>query len=78
MEKTIVSLDYLLSWINYEIAKYDACNDCKIISIILTEQDEDGNNWSDAELRCSGVPTDDCRHIAQRIIKEAREIFNVG
>jgi hypothetical protein len=78
MEKTIVSLDYLLSWMNSQIANYDSCDNCRFTTIIVTEPDENGSNWSDAELRCSGVPTDICRPIALQVIAAARKNYNVG
>jgi hypothetical protein len=78
MEKAIVSRDYILSWMNSEIAKYDAGKDCHFISITLTEPDEYGGNWSAAELRCSGAAIEEYQPIAQQIIDEAKEKFIVG
>jgi hypothetical protein len=78
MKKTIVSRDYLLSWMNSEIEKYDACTDCQFASITLTESDKDGGNWSGAELRCSGAAIEVCQPIAQQVIDDAKEKFIVG
>jgi len=78
MEKTIVSQEYLLSWMNSQIAKYDKCTNCHFTSIlILSERDEGGCNWSSVNLRCSGDPIDVCRPIAQRVVDEAKKKFNV-
>lgn len=78
MGKTIISQDYLLSWMNSRIDNYDICDNCRFTSIILTELDEDGGNWSSAELRCSGGAIEVCHPIAQRVIDEAKQKFIVG
>ena len=77
MDKTIVSQDYLLSWMNSLIGRYDSCDNCHFTSVLLTEPDEDGCNWSSANLRCSGVLIDVCRPIAQRVVDDAKKKFNV-
>jgi hypothetical protein len=84
MEKIVVSIEYLLSWMNSEIAYYEACIDCQFTFIILTEPDEIGANWSEAELRCSGPggagcgSIEACRPIAQQVIDEAKQKFIFG
>ena len=78
MERTIVSQEYLLSWMNAEIEKYDTCNDCHFTSVVLLKgPDERGCNWSGANLRCSGVPVEICQPVAQEVVEQAKGKFNV-
>jgi hypothetical protein len=79
MKRKLVSQDELLKVMNSELAKHDQCTDCHFTSILaLREVDEDGCNWSSmVNLRCSGVPSDICWPIANRISAKAREKFNL-
>lgn len=78
MEKTLLSQEELVRWINSELAKYEECNDCHVTSVAqLREEDEEGCNWSMPNLRCSGVPADVCQPVAKRIIAQARDRFNI-
>ncbi len=79
MKRTLVSQEYLLQWMNSQIAEYEDYADCHFTSVVpLRESDEYGCNWSGADLMCSGMPLDVCQPIAQRIIDAAKKKFNVG
>ena len=78
MGRQSVSEDELLEWINSELSKDEQCNDCSFISVTrLRDEAPDGCNWSDAQLRCSGVSTQVCAPIAKSIIDQARKQFNI-
>jgi hypothetical protein len=78
MKRTLVSQEELLKWMNSQLAQYDECTNCRFTSVLqLKGEDEEGCNWSGCNLRCSGVPTRVCQPIAERIIAQAREIFNL-
>lgn len=69
----------LLGWLNSEIATHSGCDDCRFTSVTrLLENDDDGCNWSSANLRCSGGPVDPCRTVANAVLANARSHFNLG
>lgn len=78
MDRTSVSQEQLLKWINSELSKHEACNNCRVTSVIrLKDEDEGGCNWSSGNLRCSGVPVDVCYPVANQVIAQAKMKFNV-
>jgi hypothetical protein len=78
MNRTLVSQEELLNWMNSQIAKYEECTNCRFTSVLqLREEDEDRCNWSSFNLRCSGVPAHVCQPIAEQIAIQAREMFNL-
>ncbi|MFZ2148277.1 MAG: hypothetical protein WAV28_13755 [Sedimentisphaerales bacterium] len=78
MKRTLVPQEELLSWMNSQLAKYEECTDCRFTSVQqLREEDEHGCNWSPHNLRCSGVPAQVCRPIAEGIAAQAMKKFNV-
>lgn len=78
MKRTLVTKKDLLNWMNSQLAKHEECTDCRFDAVkLLEEEDEYGCNWYEANLNCSGVPTRVCEPIAQRIVAQAKEQFNV-
>jgi hypothetical protein len=62
---------------NLQLAQYDEGTNCRFTSVLLTEEDDDGCNWSSWNLRCSGVPVQVCQPIAKQIAAQARERFKL-
>ncbi|MBM4284895.1 MAG: hypothetical protein FJ128_06555 [Deltaproteobacteria bacterium] len=78
MKRNDVSMVALLEWMNSQLSNYDNCDDCRFTSVLqLREYDQDGCNWSSANLQCSGVPVDVCAQIANDIVAHAKRLFNV-
>ena len=63
---------------NSQLAQHEECDDCIFTSVReLRVEDEDECNWSSPNLRCSGVTSQVCNPIANRIVDQARAKFNV-
>jgi len=78
MKRTFLSKEDLLGWMNSQLAEHEECNDCIFTSVTeLSEEDQDGCNWSSPNLRCSGVPSQVCNPTADLIVGQARARVNV-
>jgi len=78
MARTLLSEADLLGWMNTELSKHEQCNGCSFTSVLLLqEEDNDGCNWSVANLRCSGVPAVVCSPAADHVVVQAKARFNV-
>lgn len=78
MERIVLSEEELILLLNGELSKHEECNDCRFVGIVkLRDKDEGGCNWSNANLRCSGVPTEICKPVAERVICEAKAKYNI-
>lgn len=77
MPRRTVSEVELLQWINAELAKDDDCTDCRVTSVVRGCVDAQGCNWSSANLRCSGRPVVPCQSVANKVIAQARLLFNI-
>ena len=78
MAREILSTDALLEVLNRELSRFDACNDCRFTSITrIRGTDEAGCNWSQANLRCSGQPTDVCQPAAAQVISQTKAKYNI-
>lgn len=79
MARTLVSSDKLRAWLNSELKKHDECADCEFGGVTpYRRPDEDGCNWSEPILRCSGQPTVVCSTAGREVLAQARARFNVG
>ena len=73
-----VSEDDLLKWLNSRLTENADNINCSFTSILrLKKEDNDGCNWSQAYVRCSGVPAKSCEPEVMRIVGEAQKRFNV-
>jgi len=78
MDRKIISQEELIQWMNSQLHKEVDLENCRFTSVIkLFEKDENGCNWTDAKLNCSGTPVEVCMDRAATIIKEAKVIFNL-
>ena len=78
MSRQFVSEEWLHDYLNAEIHKYEECVPCEIGGIMrLRGTDESGCNWSSPGLRSSGQPSEVCLPIAQRVVAEAMNKFNL-
>ncbi len=73
-----ISESELVAFLNTALEQHRECNDCRIEHIRkCSEVDEQGCNWSLPFLHCSGVPASVCTLTAEKVIFEARKIFNL-
>ncbi len=73
-----ISESELVKYLNSELEKHEECNDCRFEHIQkYNEIDEQGCNWALPRLHCSGVPISICTPTAEKIIFEARKVFNL-
>jgi hypothetical protein len=78
MERELVSEEELISILNSKLSEYDECKECSFEGILkLAEEDKDGCNWSNANVRCSGVAMEICLQFAERISFEAKQKYNI-
>ncbi len=78
MTRQFVDEESLREYLNTEIQRHEECAPCQIHGIVrLRGTDESGCNWSHAYLRSSGQPSEVCLPIAQRVVAEAMEKFNL-
>jgi hypothetical protein len=79
MSRTLTSAEELLNWMNSKLQQHEECNGCRFSSILrLTDIAEDGSNWEYPYLHCSGVPTAICQPVADHIVCQAKELFNLA
>lgn len=68
----------LVAIINSELAKRENCTGCRVNAIMsLAEPDENGCNWSEPHISCSGVPARACLPDAAQVIASVRESYNL-
>ncbi len=78
MPKTMVTPEELLRWMNYRLARLEACKGCVFTSVTrLKGEDQDGCNWDPPHLRCSGTPVSVCQPAAKEVVQKARTQFNL-
>lgn len=77
--RTVVSREELEQWLTNELQKIEDCEECSVGGIMpLREPDEDGCNWSgDVVVSSGGVPVEYFRPYLARIMREARNRFNI-
>ena len=73
-----VTEEELVKIINSKLSKYEECKDCHVSGIMGSEEDNTGCNWSRPFLTCSGVPARVCEPIANGIINEIRQQYNLN
>src|SRR4030042_2713427 len=74
IKRIFVSEGDLLKRMNSKLSEHEECIDCRFESVLqLKKEDEDGCNWSTPTLRCSGVPTQICMPLAQKIVTQAMD-----
>lgn len=81
MPRQLVSVDRLLGILNERLSQHDICDGCQFQGPVrkLREPDDEGCNWSrEVFLRCSGVPGDLCGPVADRVVYEVTQEFNVS
>jgi len=73
-----VSESKLLEILNAELHKEGDYTDCRFTSVqALADTDENGCNWSSANLRCSGVSAAACKPVADRVIQYAKTKYRI-
>lgn len=78
MERQVITEIELIEWMNSELHKEDDFKDCKFTSVLrLADDDEIGCNWSDPNIRCSGITEPICQEKAAQIFSKAREMFSI-
>ncbi|MFZ3116456.1 MAG: hypothetical protein WA133_10575 [Syntrophales bacterium] len=78
MSKQFVDEEWLRSYLNTEIHRYEECAPCQFGGIMrLRGTDGSGCNWSSPYLRSSGQPSEVCLPFAQRVVAEAMKKFNL-
>jgi hypothetical protein len=57
VERQILKIEELLVIMNSELSRFDTCVECRFKSIVpLKDADEEGCNWSHANLNCRAFP----------------------
>jgi len=69
---------YIVDWINSEIHKDDEYEDIKINAIQGHEEDDQGCNWSCNYFSASGTDAEPYMDRVVGIVRQARELFNIG
>lgn len=79
MEKKEIPQQELVSIINHELAKREACPGCRINEIRpLSAPDSEGCNWERPEIRCGGfVPGNICNRAVDQVVEWARNHFKL-
>lgn len=69
----------LIALVNSELARHEACRDCRFDQIIrLHAPDENGCNWKMPNLRCRGNATRACLSVAREIVGRMKKEFNLS
>ena len=79
-QRKLVGPDRLLRLLNQRLEHYGHCHNCHFVGPIrpLDEPAEDGRNWSRfVALVCSNVVAGGCARIAERIIEDATQEYNL-
>ena len=78
MARKKVTENELVAIINGELAKQEECAGCRVNGIVaLREPDDEGCNWSEPYISCSGVPATACRPVAAQVVARTRTNFNL-
>ncbi len=79
MPRELVSAEQLQQILNDELhAAYEDYEDCQFEGIMaLRGTDEDGCNWSDPGLQCSGMPAEVCAGAARAVVVKIRAQYNL-
>ena len=78
MPRKLVTEAELIAYLNTELLKHDTCRDCRFERVaMLRTPDQEGCNWADPNLRCSGVPVSVCLPAAQSVVHSARAALNI-
>lgn len=90
MPRQFLTIERLLEVMNTKLVRYDTCVECRFKTIVpLEEPDENGCNWSHANLNCRGFPstsgqedgickpTTVCQPYATQVINDAKGKYNV-
>jgi hypothetical protein len=68
----------LLAILNQQLLAHDNCSSCRFDGIgRLRNIDDNGCNWYNANLRCSGRPAEICLPVAREVISTAQEKYNL-
>jgi hypothetical protein len=79
MMRKFVPVAELLAIINTELAGLEDCTGCRVRGIVaLLEPDDDGCNWSEPHVSCSGAEAQLCAPLAAQIIARARAGYNLA
>jgi hypothetical protein len=68
----------MLALLNFELSAYEECTACRFIAVKPAQADTAGCNWRDAAVKYDGEPTETARRIAQRVLDEVRDKYNVA
>ena len=78
MPRDQVSAEQLQQILNDELHTYENYEDCQFGGIIaLRGTDEDGCNWSEPVVQCSGMPTEICAGAARAVLVKIRAEYNL-
>ncbi|MEN8258353.1 MAG: hypothetical protein ABFS09_10880 [Thermodesulfobacteriota bacterium] len=78
MERTLVTENELLAYLNKELEKAGHHEQCCFDYIIrLKIDDRTGCNWAYADMKCSGSQENACPPYAEKIVAGARAQFNL-
>ena len=79
MIRKVIADSELLAWMNRQLHQDTDFTDCQFTSVTrLVEYDNIGCNWTNPNLRCSGIPVAVCQAAAAEIAERARQLFNVA
>jgi len=76
--REILSEHDLLMLLNFELSAYDECADCHFTAVNPPLRDETGSDWRGAHLESGAAMTDAARSIAQHVLDEVHEEYNLG
>ncbi len=78
MERTLVTENELLAYLNNELEKAGHSEQCIFDYISrLKIDDRTGCNWAYADMKCQGASENACPPFAEKIVAEARAQFNL-
>jgi len=78
MERTSVSENELLSFLNKELQKAGQEANCRFESIVRMKiDDRTGCNWASATIKCTEQTGKGCPPDAERIVNAAKARFNL-
>jgi hypothetical protein len=90
VERQILKIEELLVIMNSELSRFDTCVECRFKSIVpLKDADEEGCNWSHANLNCRAFPASVspsaalcqpaavCKPVAGQVMANAKRKYNV-
>ena len=78
MPRDQVSAEQLQQILNDELHTYEDYEDCQFRGIMaLRGVDEDGCNWSEPVVQCSGMPAEVCADAARAVLVKIRAEYNL-